>query len=216
MEKLTAICALTALIVSISGTAQAILTSVTYDDEGRQDPLSGPELVHELGYMIPFPASESITSDWAFAGYTPCSEEPDDPGVPNVIVSITNTTGLKWSGLWYVADPETWLANDDGIINGCRAFKIDNVGRNTPLFYEDNPDGIFAPGETWQFVIQDYINMLDPDFPASFFGSVGVGVNSAGDYSSTGSIIAIPAPDAILLGSIGAGLVGWLRKRRTL
>ena len=39
---------------------------------------------------------------------------------------------------------------------------------------------------------------------------------ATGDYDKQSQLIRIPAPGAIILGSIGVGLVGWLRRRRTL
>lgn len=216
MKKKFVIFAFTALILAISGTSQAVPTIVSYDD-GPQDPLSVPMHVHELGNPPLFPAEELILSaDEGYTDHIPCPEL-DDPAIPNVVVSITNLTNTNWAELWYVADPETYLTNHDGWVNRELAFKIDNVGLNTPLLFESmSPNLIFEPGETWVFAIQDYRNMFQ--LQPSLFGSIGVGFSSAGDRLSSGSIIAvpIPAPAAILLGGIGTGLVGWLRRRKTL
>ncbi len=218
MKKLTTICVLTALVLTASGTAQASWTPVSYVD-GPQDPLWVPEWVHELGNKpaSPIPTPERITSYTVGPiDYRPCMQKPDNPYIPNMEVFILNLTGVSWSDLWYVADLDTFLTNDDGWINGGSAFKIDNVGLNTPLVYESmNKDLIFEPWEQWYFVIQDYSNQFG--LAPSLFGSIGVGINSSGpEPFSSGSIIAIPAPGAILLGGIGVGLVGWLRRRRKL
>jgi hypothetical protein len=213
MKPSVTICLIAGLILAVSTTAQAVSTPVTYED-GRQDPLAllGPTY-HELGNQPPFPSNEWINSaDLGETDYVACWENYKIDYYPNMLVSITNMTNMAWTDLHYVADPETSITNDDGWINGELAFRIDNIGVNQPLMSESmTPNLIFEPGETWEFIIQNYSNTLG--LSAASFGSIGV--PSGGDGLSSGSIIAVPAPGAVLLGGIGVCLVGWLRRRRT-
>jgi hypothetical protein len=169
--------------------------------------------VDELG-TFGFPPDETISASWAPGKERACLALPPDPDVPGnqVLLRIKNTTGLSFSNLWYVSDPETSISNIDGLVDGQAAFKIDNVGFNKPLRTETGTIPlIFEPGETWTFVIDGYSNLfgLTPDFLAS--------VGLVGDFSaalgtpnepSSGSIIAtvVPEPGTALLMSLG--LVG--------
>jgi hypothetical protein len=221
-KKFITICALTAVFLIFSSTTQALPTTLEEVlDLPTQDTLDVPLDVHELG--VGFPVDELIiTGVLDYQGPPPCPDL-DDPAIPDVLVLMYNATQTVWTDVWYVGDGdidpgaplETYLSNYDGIVNGGLAFKIDSIGLNTPLVYEDKTvDDLFEPGETWGFVIQDYLNAFG--LSAGAMGSPGVGTLSMGDLLSSGSIIAIPAPGAILLGSIGVGLVGWLRRKRSL
>lgn len=220
MKKLIIASMSLALLMCFNNAARAIPTFSQWDDAGNQDPLWTPMIVHELGVNPPgaalFPQNELISAYYyPDVGYTPCSQTPDNPNLPNPLVGITNMTNISWTSVWYVADFYSGaippMTNDDGWINGGRAFKIDSYGLNTPLIYESIAfNGIFEPGETWEFVIQDYFNMYGLS-PAAFST---VGVPSFPDLLSSGSIVAIPAPGAFVLCGLGASLVGYMRKRR--
>jgi hypothetical protein len=199
-----------------STTARAVPIQVTSEDiTDCCDFLSVPPNVDELGIVGVFPDDEAITADAKFTQEVACPDEAV-PGIANQLLTITNFTNRYFDNLWYVADPETRFSNVDGRVNGEVAFKIDHVGINNPLVAESiNANGIFEPGETWQFIVDGYSNALG--LPASAFFSVGlVGLGSGGDTDSSASIIAtpmsVPEPTACLLMSLGLTLLA-LRRR---
>ena len=213
------ISALAIWLLFLAAQAVASPTSVEHTDDTNCDPLVVPQDVDELGTSPGFAnlPAEFITVN-LLTGPPPMVPCPaaDDPNIPDAYISITNNTGQLFAQLWYVADPiesndpagppgiGTSLSNFDGFVSqlvanepfdGGRAFRIDKTGVNKPLMIESaTQDEIFEVGETWSFVIQDYMNT--PGNPASALGSVGVAGSSSdgpvGTPASTGSIIGVP------------------------
>jgi hypothetical protein len=231
-RKVLALCmAAIVIVMATVGPVDALPTQVDYaDDPNNCDPLFVPFDVHELGIAPTFSlfpdelidAVDTSTNDVA------CFSS-DDPLIPNTLVFMTNTTGIAWKDVWYVADTGddpavgalfTSISNFDGSVDVPGAidrgltFKIDTVGVNKPLISEDVlADGIFSPGETWGFIIDDYVNLFG--IPASAFDSLGVASASIFGPPSSGSIIAVPVPEpaTCLLLVIGLGAIATSRKR---
>ena len=193
----------------LASAAGAVPTTVVSVDTPPCDSLAVPTDVDELGTVGVFPPDESILASSTVTAIAACTATWH--GTPNALVSMTNTTTTSFANVWYVADPETTLTNVDGLVNGMLSFKIDAVGVNTPLIFESLAfDGIFTAGETWHFIIQDYANGLGL-LPSAF---ASIGVPSAGDLVSSGSIIA-EVPEPSTAGLLGISLLGvaWARRR---
>jgi hypothetical protein len=196
-----------------TSTTLAVPVQVTHQDDPLCcDFLFVPADVDELG-VVSFPVDELILATDIPTPVIACPSH--GIGVASTQVSITNLTNRSFSELWYVADPETTITNRDGFVNGQSAFKIDAAGINQSLVLESiNANGIFEPGEVWDFIIDSYSNTLN--LPASALHSIGlVGIFSGGDSMSSGSIIAMPVPEpaglALLLSS---GVVAVVRRGR--
>ena len=222
---------LAAALIGFAGGAFAMPVYVTPQNLPSCDPLgltgttaTGTTLVDELG-TSGFPADETILAASQIGQQVACpSNFVADPDVtPQMNVKITNATGVDFSDLWYVADPETSILNIDGLVNEQSAFKIDATGINRPLIFESFSTGIagvFEDGETWVFIIDAYLNSSAT--PPEILTSVGLVGNLSGNANgvqtkSSGSIIGTPVPEpgtALLmsLGLMGLSVAG--RERR--
>ncbi|MCC6677111.1 MAG: PEP-CTERM sorting domain-containing protein [Phycisphaerales bacterium] len=184
----------------------------------------GPRIAfEELGTGPLFPFDERIEAVSTFTQSPACPMD-DDPSMINALVVMTNLTTTTWRDLFYVGDIQTTFSNIDGIAStdeapppgslATLAFRIDSVGMNRPLVFESIvADGLFQPGETWHFIIQDYANTLG--LPPSLMGSLDFSGGSVGDLDSSGSIVQflVPAPGSAGLLLAAAGLTSARRRR---
>ena len=214
-------CSIVAILAS-AGVAVANPVSGTYfDTPGCDD--HGPLFAYEeLGTAPFFPVDELIVATHTFVSLVPCP--PMHAGLPSALVVMTNLSGRDWENLFYVANPETSLTNVDGLAFSAAApavpglaFRIDSVGLNRPLISESfAADGIFSAGETWEFLIQDYTNLLG--IPPDALGSLdfaGASTLVPGTPPSSGSIVAMQVPAPGVLGLIGLGGLTLLRRNRS-
>ena len=204
-------------LLAIASTGLAFPLDV-YSIDDVQDPLLIQGPVHELGDF--FPLDELIESFWTETDETSCFDGSDNPFIPNILVIMTNLTNTPWRDVHYVADPLTTITNFDGFIGNAglndhsEAFRIDGTvtpGINLPLLFESFLpfNEIFEPGETWEFIIQDFGSPVA--FPAPF-GSLGIASASLLTTNSSGSIIAVPEPLTLSLLAL-SGLAALIRRR---
>lgn len=224
MKKLIAICVVVSLILIVSK-AEAALTYTTFSDQAS--------FLAAAGGGLAFEDFEGFGGEVLQTLDTNTNQGPISPGdiPPGVVFSSTGGNAddlfIAPAGFLPSVITDSLFANYFGtplIVDF--APWVTAVGSDVISVYVGSTINItLLDGDG-----QTYVETTTPTYiPPSYFGLVATsgqivrleyasGVTAVGidniHFGQTGPVI--PAPGAVLLGTIGVSLVGWLRRRRTI
>jgi hypothetical protein len=214
-----------AAAVAISGATIAGANPVAgqFVNDSRGDAIADLMLVREIGDAQLFPIGDAIFYH-DHRAISPVGVADD--GIANDwTVHMTNVSGQAFTNLFFVADVGATIGNADGTIEdtigapGVRsdAFRIDSLGTNPNLLMESIlADGIFQPGEEWEFAVTNFgtgSNSFPPALisPGVFSGSSPM--QSLGGTNS--SILGVVVPEPSTLSIFALMALASLRRRRS-
>lgn len=198
--------------VAFALTAGAYPVAGVTTDLPQCDPLVGLIIYEELGTspaFDPFPI-ERIAAQATNTAQVACrSYQPDTDPTNDWLVSMTNLTGRNIvHPLLFVVDDGGAVGNRDGLAISAvapnvpaDAFKINARGLNRPLVNESIVfDGIFQAGETWDFIVNDFLGV--PAGPPVFSSLNFAGASNA-TLSNASIVTVVPTPGALVGGVFG-------------
>jgi hypothetical protein len=212
---------LVASIALPSSIAAAAPVTGHFLDDPRCDAFPEQMLNGEIGDVAMFPAVDAIAYHDHRYG-TPIGV-PDDGIANDWIVHMTNVSGRAWRDLFFVADFGATIGNADGRVEDVSnaeglfadAFHIDAGGVNANLLTESmNADGIFQPGEEWEFVVTNFGTGLNSIPPTIVTPGVFAGSSPLDTTAGNASILAVPAvPEPATVGLVTIAATSLLMRR---